>query len=47
MESLAEKQRMLAEAQQKLAEINATLEKLQKEYDEKLALKEELTRKVH
>lgn len=37
---------MLAEAQAKLAELNMTLQKLQKEYEEKLEQKEELNRKV-
>lgn len=46
LESLAEKQRMLAEAQAKLAELNMMLQKLQKEYDDKFAQKEELGRKV-
>lgn len=46
LESLKEKQLMLAEAQAKLAELNMTLQKLQKEYEEKLAQKEELNRKV-
>ncbi|XP_023311334.1 dynein heavy chain 2, axonemal [Anoplophora glabripennis] len=46
LESLKEKQLMLAEAQSKLAELNMTLQKLQKEYEEKLAQKEELNRKA-
>lgn len=46
VESLKEKQAQLAEAQQRLAEINMTLQKLQKEYEEKLVQKEELNRKV-
>lgn len=46
MESLREKQLMLAEAQAKLAEINMVLQRLQKEYEEKLEQKEELNRKV-
>lgn len=46
LDSLKEKQRMLAEAQMKLAELNMTLQKLQKEYEDKLAQKEELNRKV-
>lgn len=46
MESLKEKQRLLAEAQAKLAEINMILQRLQKEYEEKLQQKEELNRKV-
>lgn len=46
MESLKEKQRMLAEAQAKLAEINMQLQRLQKEYEEKLLQKEELNRKA-
>lgn len=37
---------MLAEAQAKLVEINMQLQRLQKEYEEKLAQKEELDRKV-
>lgn len=46
LESLKEKQRMLAEAQAKLAEINAMLRKLQLAYEEKLEQKEELNRKA-
>ncbi|CAG9819075.1 unnamed protein product [Phaedon cochleariae] len=46
LESLKEKQMMLAEAQAKLAELNLTLQKLQEEYEEKLAQKEELNRKA-
>lgn len=46
MESLQEKQRLLAEAQAKLAEINMILQRLQKEYEEKLQQKEELNKKV-
>ena len=46
MESLREKQRMLAEAQAKLAELNAMLARLQKEYEEKLQQKEELNKKA-
>lgn len=46
MDSLREKQRLLAEAQAKLAEINATLLKLQMAYEEKLQQKEELNRKA-
>lgn len=46
MESLLEKQRLLAEAQAKLAELNMQLQRLQKEYEEKLAQKEELNRKA-
>lgn len=47
LDSLAEKQKMLAEAQAKLAELNMMLQKLQKEYDEKFAQKEELNLKVN
>ncbi|XP_050296141.1 dynein axonemal heavy chain 2 isoform X2 [Anthonomus grandis grandis] len=46
LDSLKEKQAMLAEAQAKLAELNMYLQKLQKEYDEKLEQKEELNRKA-
>lgn len=46
MDSLREKQRMLAEAQAKLAELNMQLQRLQKEYEEKLVQKEELNRKA-
>lgn len=46
IESLQEKQRLLAEAQARLAEINAQLVKLQAEYEEKLEQKEELNRKA-
>lgn len=46
LDSLKEKQAMLAEAQAKLAELNMYLQKLQKEYEEKLEQKEELNRKV-
>ncbi|KAJ8920059.1 hypothetical protein NQ315_011713 [Exocentrus adspersus] len=46
LESLKEKQLMLAEAQAKLAELNMMLQKLQKEYEEKLAQKEELNKKA-
>lgn len=46
LDSLKEKQALLAEAQAKLAELNMTLQKLQKEYEEKLQQKEELNRKV-
>lgn len=46
MESLNEKQRLLAEAQAKLEELNRVLERLQKDYEEKVAQKEELDRKV-
>ena len=46
IESLKEKQALLAEAQAKLAELNMYLQKLQKEYEEKLEQKEELNRKV-
>lgn len=41
-----EKQRLLAEAQAKLEELNRVLERLQKDYEEKVAQKEELDRKV-
>ncbi|XP_030749874.1 dynein heavy chain 2, axonemal [Sitophilus oryzae] len=46
IDSLKEKQAMLAEAQAKLAELNMYLQKLQKEYEEKLEQKEELNRKA-
>lgn len=46
LDSLKEKQALLAEAQAKLAELNMTLQKLEKEYEEKLEQKEELNRKV-
>nr|CAI5834494.1 unnamed protein product [Callosobruchus analis] len=46
LESLREKQLMLAEAKAKLEELNMQLQKLQKEYEEKLAQKEELNRKA-
>lgn len=46
LDSLKEKQALLAEAQAKLAELNMTLQKLQKEYEEKLEQKEELNRKA-
>uniref|UniRef100_A0A8C4Z8H0 Dynein, axonemal, heavy chain 2 n=1 Tax=Gadus morhua TaxID=8049 RepID=A0A8C4Z8H0_GADMO len=41
---LAEKQASLAEAQDKLREVGEKLEQLKKQYDEKLAMKEELRR---
>lgn len=44
--SLAEKQAALAAAKQKLEELSKYLQKLQKEYDEKFAEKEELIKKV-
>lgn len=46
LESLREKQEMLAAAQAKLEELNQYLDKLQKEYEAKLAQKEELNRKA-
>ncbi|CAG9772859.1 unnamed protein product [Ceutorhynchus assimilis] len=46
LDSLKEKQALLAAAQQKLAELNMYLQKLQKEYEEKLEQKEELNRKA-
>lgn len=46
MNSLKEKQAMLAEAQAKLAELNRMLARLQREYEEKLLQKEELNKKA-
>lgn len=45
LESLREKQRILAEARARLRELSEMIARLQKEYDEKLAQKEELERK--
>ncbi|KAM6949562.1 LOW QUALITY PROTEIN: dynein axonemal heavy chain 2 [Aplochiton taeniatus] len=45
MEQLAEKQASLAEAQNKLREVAEKLELLKKQYDEKLAMKENLRKK--
>ncbi|KAG5894356.1 hypothetical protein JTB14_031917 [Gonioctena quinquepunctata] len=46
LDSLREKQALLAEAQANLAELNLTLQKLQKEYEDKLKQKEDLNRKA-
>ncbi|KAF5292010.1 hypothetical protein FQA39_LY14127 [Lamprigera yunnana] len=46
LESLSAKQKLLAEAQSKLAEINMMLTKLQREYEEKLRQKDELNKKA-
>jgi dynein heavy chain len=45
-QKLAEKQATLAEARAKLQEVKEKLESLQKQYEEKLATKEELKRKA-
>lgn len=46
MASLALKQQILADAMAKLRDLSEMLERLQKEYDEKLETKEELARKA-
>lgn len=46
LESLRMKQQILAEARAKLRELSEMIARLQKEYDEKVAQKEELERKA-
>lgn len=46
MASLALKQKILADAMAKLRDLSEMLERLQKEYDEKLETKEDLARRA-